>query len=181
MQGKDFGVGFEWDVPLLEGYPSTFLKNVAASPGWGYRNNDTPELRDLIPRREYDTWVINGWTTKSEWLAIRTCWSSGIPMMVRGDSTLVDHRNLGTRVVKRLILGRWIPRFSRYLTVGKLNEQYYEHYGAQRERFVPVRHFVDNHWFARRAEVDRKRRGDLRRSWGIDGNSLVFLFAVTLM
>ena len=181
MQGKDFGVGFEWDVPLLEGYPSTFLKNVAARPGWGYRNNDTPELRDLIPRREYDTWVINGWTTKSEWLAIRTCWSSGIPMMVRGDSTLIDHRNVGTRVVKRLILGRWIPRFSRYLTVGKLNEQYYEHYGAQRDRFVPVRHFVDNDWFEGRAKVERDRRKELRSQWGIDADSLVFLFVGKFM
>ena len=181
MQGKDFGVGFEWDVPLLDGYPNSFLKNVAAKPGWGFRNLDTPELRDLIPRRDFDTWVINGWTTKSEWLAIRTCWNSGIPMMVRGDSTLIDRRNLGTRALKRLLLGRWIPRFSRYLTVGRLNEQYYEHYGAQRHRFVPVRHFVDNDWFEGRAKVERARRQVLRSQWGIDASALVFLFVGKFM
>ena len=176
MQGKDFGVGFEWDVPLLDGYPNSFLKNVAAKAGWGFHNVDTPELGDLIPRRDFDTWVINGWTTKSEWLAIRTGWKSGIPMMVRGDSTLIDRRSLGKRVLKRLVLGRWIPRFSRYLTVGKLNEQYYEHYGAQRCRFVPVRHFVDNDWFEGRAKVERERRRVLRSQWGIDEDALVFLF-----
>jgi glycosyltransferase involved in cell wall biosynthesis len=181
IQGKDFGVGFEWDVPLLEGYPSSFLKNVAAKPGWGYRNIDTPELRELIPRRDYNTWVINGWTTKSEWLAIRTCWRSGIPMMVRGDSTLIDRRNFAMRAVKRVVLGRWIPRFSRYLTVGKLNEKYYEHYGAQRDRFVPVRHFVDNDWFEARAKVERDRRKELRSQWGIDADALVFLFVGKFM
>ena len=176
MQGKDFGVGFEWDVPLLDGYPNSFLKNVAAKAGWGFHNVDTPELGDLIPRRDFDTWVINGWTTKSEWLAIRSGWKSGIPMMVRGDSTLIDRRSLGKRVLKRFVLGRWIPRFSRYLTVGKLNEQYYEHYGAQRCRFVPVRHFVDNDWFEGRAKVERDRRQVLRSQWGIDEDALVFLF-----
>src|ERR1700686_1603462 len=30
-----FGVEFDWDVPLLDGYPYSFLKNVADSPGHG--------------------------------------------------------------------------------------------------------------------------------------------------
>ena len=28
-----FGVEFEWDVPVLEGYPYRFLKNVSQRPG----------------------------------------------------------------------------------------------------------------------------------------------------
>lgn len=181
MQGKDFGLTFEWDVPLLEGYPNSFLHNVAAKPGWGYRDTNTPELRDLIPRREFDAWVINGWTTRSEWLAIRACWKARIPMLIRGDSTLIDKRSLLTRIAKRVILGRWIPRFSRYLTVGKLNEKYYEFYGADRTRFVPVRHFVDNDWFSKQAMAARLRRDDLRRDWNIDPDALVFLFAGKLI
>jgi Glycosyltransferase len=181
LQGKDFGLDFEWDTPLLDGYPHTFLKNVATKPGWGFRDTDTPELRDLIPRSDYDAWVINGWTTKSEWLAIRTCWKSNTPMLVRGDSTLIDKRPVTTRVAKRVLLGRWIPRFSRYLTVGTLNESYYEHYGADRERFVPVRHFVDNAWFAQHAKSRRENARQLRASWGIAENAVVFLFAGKLM
>jgi glycosyltransferase involved in cell wall biosynthesis len=181
MQGKDFGMTFEWDVPLLEGYPNSFLRNVAAKPGWGYRDTDTPELRELIPRHDFDAWVINGWTTKSEWLAIRTCWKSRIPMLIRGDSTLIDERSLGTRIAKRVILGRWLPRFSRYLTVGRLNEEYYEFYGADPGRFVPVRHFVDNDWFAGQAAQARTQREELRRGWNIDPDALVFLFAGKLM
>ena len=181
LQGKDFGLDFEWDVPLLEGYPNSFLENVAAKPGWGFRNTDTPELGDLIPRRDYDVWVINGWTTKSEWLAIRTCWRSHVPMMIRGDSNLMDSRPLGTRIAKRVILGRWIPRFTRYLTVGTLNEQYYEFYGADRSRFVPVRHFVDNEWFASHVAKARDNRAQIRKRWDIEPDGLVFLFAGKLM
>ncbi len=181
LQGKDFGLNFEWDVPLLEGYPHSTLTNVAKKPGWGYADIDTPELGDLISTSDYNTWIINGWTTKSEWLAIRTLARSKIPMMVRGDSTLTDARPFSTRIAKRVILGRWIPRFDRYLTVGKLNEEYYEHYGADRSRFIPVRHFVDNEWFASAVGKERLRRTEIRRAWNIDDNALVFLFAGKLM
>lgn len=181
LQGRDFGVNFEWDVPLLEGYPNSFLRNVATTPGWGFSDTDTPELAELIPQRNFDVWLINGWATKSEWLAVRTCYRSRIPMLIRGDSTLIDHRPLGTRIAKRLVLGKWIPRFTRYLTVGKLNEEYYEFYGADRRRFIPVRHFVDNDWFAAQAGAARARRDEIRASWQIAPDALVFLFAGKLI
>lgn len=176
LQGNGFGVQFEWDAPLLEGYPNSFLVNVA-SPGWGFRALDTPGIKAIIARREFDCWVINGWSTKSEWQAIRACWQFGLPMMIRGDSTLLDRRPLATRIAKRLLLGRWIPRFERYLTVGQLNAEYYEHYGADPARFVPVLHFVDNDWFARVAGEARGRRTQLKESLGIPPDAFVFLLA----
>lgn len=180
LQGKDFGVRFEWDFPLLDGYPNTFLENVAR-PGWGFRSLDTPGIRNIIASGAHDCWVINGWSTKSEWQAIRACWKRRVPMMIRGDSTLLDPRPIHVRVAKRLLLGRWLPRFDRYLTVGELNEKFYEHYGAERARFFPVRHFVDNDWFARNADEERRDRAALRRSMGIAEDAIVFLFAGKLM
>lgn len=104
-----------------------------------------------------------------------------MPTLIRGDSTLIDKRPLPTRIAKRLILGKWIPRFTRYLTVGKLNEEYYEFYGADRSRFVPVRHFIDNDWFASQATDLRQNREALRKAWDIDPDAVVFLFAGKLM
>src|SRR3984893_16556809 len=44
--GAGFGVEFDWDVPLFEGYPYTFLKNVAESPGHArFGGFDTPEIK----------------------------------------------------------------------------------------------------------------------------------------
>src|SRR6266478_9432078 len=40
-----FGIEFDWDVSLLDGYPYRFLKNVAARPGVNsYAGLETPEL-----------------------------------------------------------------------------------------------------------------------------------------
>ncbi len=180
LQGKDFGVRFEWDAPLLEGYPNSFLDNVA-EPGWGFRSLDTPSIKGLIAKREFDVWVINGWSTKAEWQAITACWKSRIPMLIRGDSTLLDRRKLPTRMLKRVWLGRWLPRFDRYLTVGKLNEDYYEFYGADRSKFVPVRHFIDNDWFGSGAALARDNRAALRTAMGIPVDATVFLYAGKLM
>ena len=44
-----FGVKFEWDVPLTEGYPHRWLKNVSVHPGLGsFGGCDTPEIYDIV-------------------------------------------------------------------------------------------------------------------------------------
>src|SRR5215213_5525904 len=30
---KEFGVSFNWDIPLLDGYEYTFVKNISTDPG----------------------------------------------------------------------------------------------------------------------------------------------------
>ena len=174
-QGAGFDVSFQWDVPLLDGYPHAFLQNVAPRPGFNFTGCDTPEVADLIASREFDAWIINGWRVKSEWQAIRACWKHRVPILMRGDSHLLDSRPPHTRIAKRMILGRWIPRFDGYLTVGKLNEQYYRFYGADSSRFFPVRHFVDNERFA--AQAAEANAGELRARWKIAEGATAFLFA----
>ena len=57
-QGAGFGVEFEWDLPLLEGYEHSVLKNVSAIPGvTHYRGCDTPEIYDQLKQREIDVVV----------------------------------------------------------------------------------------------------------------------------
>lgn len=177
QQGIDFGVAFKWDTPLLEGYPNTFLKNVARVPGFHFSGCDTPEIATLINSKKYDAWIINGWKVKSDWQAIKSCWKNEVPMLIRGDSHLLDRKSLLKRIAKRAVLGRWVPRFDRYLTVGKLNEDFYRFYGANPRKFSPVRHFVDNERFAQQARKWRLQRLELRGKWQIRANAVVALFA----
>ena len=177
QQGAGFGVPFEWDVPLLEGYEHEFLPNVARRPGLNFSGCDTPSVRSLIASRRFDVWLVPGWKWKSYWQAMRACWRHRVPMMVRGEANLLDARPLHVRLVKRLILGRWIPRFSAYLTIGRLNEECYRFYGADAARFFPVRYAVDNDFFAREVEALRGRRLELRREWRIPENAFCVVFS----
>lgn len=173
-----FGVAFEWDVPLLEGYRSHFLKNVARSPNvFDHHGCDTPEIAEHIARERYDAFIVHGWYNRSYWQAMRACWRTRTPLLVRGDSQLRTPRRWWRRWLKQLLYRTFIPRFDAYLVVGRRARDYYQAYGADPRRMLPAPHFVDNDFFARSADALRPRREEFRRRWGLRPDALVCLFA----
>src|SRR5439155_13127928 len=55
-----FGVPFEWDVPLLNGYRHQFLRNVARRPNvFDYWGCDTAEVAGVIARDRYDACLVD--------------------------------------------------------------------------------------------------------------------------
>src|SRR5262245_9730975 len=46
---SEFGVPFEWDIPLLDGYEYRWLTNCAARPDVSsFRGCDTPEIANIL-------------------------------------------------------------------------------------------------------------------------------------
>lgn len=173
-----FHVEFEWDVPLLGGYRHQFLANCARRPGTaGYRGCDTPEIPDIIRRERFHSFVVHGWYTRSYWQAMRACWRTGTPLMVRGDSTLLMASGGIKRMARWFIHRRFLPRFDAYLVVGRRARDYYLAYGADPARMEFCPHFVDNEWFSQAAAEARLRRAELRQQWGLSQAAVVFLFA----
>jgi glycosyltransferase involved in cell wall biosynthesis len=172
-----FGVEFDWDVPLLTGYPYTFLKNVAKTPGLGrFAGLDTPEIREIIRSRQYDAVMVNGWNYKSAWQAIRACWKSNVKIMVRSDSHLHGQRSLITRTVKSLAYPRFIRRLDGCVAVGKWSREYFLRYGAHPDRIFTIPHTVDDEALMREAERLRLLRSELREKWGLNPGGIVFAF-----
>jgi glycosyltransferase involved in cell wall biosynthesis len=173
-----FGVEFDWDVPLLTGYQHSFLRNVAYPPGNGrFGGFDTPEIKDIIRRREYDAVLVNGWHYKSAWQAIWACWQSKVRVMVRGDSHLHTPRSILLRLAKSLVYPRFIPRFDACLAVGQWSREYFLHYGALAERIFLVPHAVDTKRMGADSERLQSFRSELRKHWALDANAIVFMFA----
>lgn len=173
-----FGVEFDWDVPLLEGYKYTFLKNVAASPGHGrFGGFDTPEIKEIIRRREYDSVLVNGWHYKSAWQAILACWKSKVKVLVRGDSHLHTPRGIAKRAIKSFTYRRFIPRFDACLAVGQWSREYFLHYGARPERVFLVPHAIDSRRFQVEARCNEVQRPKLRKEKALDENATVFMFS----
>jgi glycosyltransferase involved in cell wall biosynthesis len=176
--GAGFAVEFDWDVPLLAGYPYTFLKNVADSPGHGrFSGFDTPEIKEIIRRREHDAMLVNGWHYKSAWQAIWACWGSKTKVMVRGDSHLHTPRGITKRAVKSFTYRHFIPRFDACLAAGQWSREYFLHYGARPERIFLVPHAIDNKRFQIDAEALEPRRSVIRKEKNLDDNAIVFMFS----
>jgi glycosyltransferase involved in cell wall biosynthesis len=177
-----YGVAFEWDVPLLDGFTSTFLRNVARRPRvdafWGCR---TPELGGVIRDQRFDAFLVHGWNTCSYWQAITACWRTGTPVLVRGDSTLGTPRAGWWRAVKWPLYRAFIPRFDACLVVGARAREYFTHYGAKPARCFDAPHAVDNAFFANSAATWRSSRAALRQAFGLPEDATVFLFAGRLV
>ncbi len=171
-----FGVEFDWDVPLLDGYPHRFLRNVASPPSvTSFKGVDTPEIVGLIRDGRFDAVLVNGWHYKAAWQAFAACWLSRTPVMARGDSHLHTPRRLWKSLAKRIAYRRFIPRFNACLAVGGWSRDYFLAYGAKKERIFLAPHVVDGDWVAR-GRRSREQVAGIRRSLEIPENAFVFLF-----
>jgi glycosyltransferase involved in cell wall biosynthesis len=171
-------VEFDWDGSLLEGYTHRFLHNVANRPSIaGFGGLDTPEIKDIIAREHFDAVMINGWHYKGAWQAMRGCWKTGTPVMVRSDSHLHVTRPLAKRIAKRSFYSWFISKLDACLPVGKWSSDYFLHYGAAPERVFVVPHVVDTDYFDTEAKRLAPQRQTLRARWGLDDSAVVFLFA----
>jgi glycosyltransferase involved in cell wall biosynthesis len=172
-----FGVEFDWDVSLLDGYPHRFLRNVARQPAIaGFGGLDNPEIKNIIANEHFDAVMINGWHYKSAWQAMRACWKTGTPVMVRSDSHLQAERPLAKRIAKRPFYSWFISKLDVCLPVGKWSSDYFLHYGAAPERVFIVPHVVDTDYFESESQRLKPQRDTLRAQWGLD-DAAVFLFA----
>ena len=174
QQGIGFGVQFEWDVPLLDGYPWQLLENRAPSPSlgsfWGCRVRN---LHGVLRSDPPDAALITGWHSSYLLQALWSCRRLGIPTLVRGDSNVLAPRGM----LKTWLQRRLIHRFSAFLAVGELNRRLYEQAGIRPERIFFCPHFIDNERFSAQAEKCRPRRAVLRERWGIPEDATCFLFS----
>ncbi len=177
-----FGIEFDWDIPLLDGYAYQFLNNIAARPSLhAFSGLDTPEIAGLIGSNRYDAMMVNGWHYKSAWQAIRACWKTKTPLMVRGDSHLHTRRPMLKRIAKRPFYSWFIPKLDACLPVGQWSRDYFLHYGAKADRVFIVPHAVDTAYFESQSQKLAAQRETLRAGWGIDASAALFLFGGKLI
>ena len=150
-----FGVEFEWDVPLLQGYPYRFLGNVSRKPGleW-FGGCDCPEIAEILVREGFTHVLLIGWHKKVFWQAFLGAKKAGIKVLSRGDSHLGKQKNPVKILTKEILYRIFLPRFDAHLYVGQKNLEYLRHYGVPEKRLFFSPHFVDNEWWGSRAAAD---------------------------
>ncbi|MBA3341057.1 MAG: glycosyltransferase family 4 protein [Gemmatimonadaceae bacterium] len=176
-----FGHAVTWDVPLLDGYAHVFIPNVAREPGsHHFRGIDNPALVEEIRAWSPDVLLVYGWAFVSH-LRVLRAFHRRVPILFRGDSTLVDHRRPGVAVARRALL-RWVYRHVDVaLYAGTLNRAYYRACGVGERRLVWAPHAVDNARFSADAILREAEARAWRARLGIDDGDTVFLFAGKLM
>lgn len=174
--GVGFNVAFDWDIDLVSGYSHVWLKNKSKSPSLQKFNGcDTPAIVNIIQKGKFDAFLVLGWYTKSMRQAMKACWDTKTPVLVRGDSHLRRQTPFYKKIIKRLVYPRFIRRFSCCLAVGQWSEEYFTHYQAK--KIIRSPHFVNNEWFEQQVEKNRPELAHIQNGWHISAEKTVFLFA----
>jgi glycosyltransferase involved in cell wall biosynthesis len=172
-----FGTTLEWDIPLQEGYAHQFVPNVAERFGpENFRGIKNPSLIAEIEAWGADAVLVYGWYNQSHLRALRH-FKGRIPVLFRGDSTLLDQQVWWRRAMRRVFL-RWVYRHVDVaLAVGSNSGDYFAWCGIPRSRIVIAPHSVDTIRFGDGSSGTDSRADAWRRELGIPADAVVILFA----
>jgi glycosyltransferase involved in cell wall biosynthesis len=174
---QGFGAEVKWDIPLLDGYAHQFVRNVAERAGsHHFRGIRNPSLIDEIEAWRPDAVLIYGWNCHSHLQALRH-FKGRIPVLFRGDSTLLDESSWWRTTLRRGFLGWLYRHVDVAIAVGSNNRDYFAWCGIPVDNIAFAPHSIDTVRFAANAANQENRAQEWRSQLGIDAEAVVFLFA----
>jgi glycosyltransferase involved in cell wall biosynthesis len=180
---KGFGQQLAWDVPLLDGYPSTVLnaEDPKGSPKEQLIHFER-QISALLNQEHFDAVWVHGWAHPFTQAAWRQARSRKIPLMLRGETFLGCVRGGKLRrLAHKLIFSRKFREVSAFLAVGKLNAELYRAYGVESRRIFRAPYVVDNAFFQKRCQEAAPNREKLRAELGLEAGRPVILFCAKLI
>ncbi|HEY3488855.1 MAG TPA: glycosyltransferase [Candidatus Deferrimicrobiaceae bacterium] len=175
-----FGHTFQWDVPLDQGYRWELLPGAEGTSPGSLRHRMSLEPIKKALAGTADVFLRNDYNSPGALLFFYACMARGIPVLYRGDSTLL-HESPGWRSWKRMILGPLFRNGVMVLSVGKLVREYTMDLGAPPDRIVSSPHNVDTPYWEEAASRRRPERDRIREGFGLPPARPVVLFCGKLI
>lgn len=148
---------------LREGRGWTVLKNA------NYRYIFTQNPLEGLERFSPSVLLIYGYNSRNAILSLFWSLKKKIPFLMRTDSNIMDemYKNPLKRWAKKIFLPSLARRASLFLTTGKRNEEFWNYYGAEEEKFLRARYTVEVDYFAMETDRARKKRDEIFKSLSI--------------
>ncbi|HEY2321999.1 MAG TPA: glycosyltransferase family 4 protein [Thermoanaerobaculia bacterium] len=173
---EDMKTTLAWDIDLLQGYRYRFLRNLARDSDAGYLRLINPGIVPALIRGRYDAVIFMfGWGAVTALLGMAACWITRTPFFLYGDSSFPPPERTFRAKVRAWFLRRVFARATGFMTSGKLNGEYYRHYGGDERTFFLLPWAVDNDRFAAASAAG------LRERYGIAPDKVVILFSAKLV
>lgn len=172
-----FEKNFAWDIPLLEGYEYEFVNNRSSKPGSDHFNGiDNPDLIDRVVGWKADAVLIYGWAFKSH-LKLMRFFHGKIPVIFRGDSTLLRKHSTIKNTIRLLFL-KWVYNHVDFaIYVGHQNKSYFKKCGLKSGQLIFGPHAIDNNRFLGFSDDYEIKAAGWRKEVGISQDELVILYA----
>ena len=171
------GAAIQWDVPLLAGYRSEFLRNWSPVPlGNVVFSRINPGVVLRIIRARWDVILIQGYQPISCWLSILAARLSGKRILFRGESCLRCNEGSGWKgVIKRSVLRCVFALSDAVLYSCSGNREFFQFYGCPEEKLSSIPCAVDNLFFRQRRVTDQAEKREIRSNLGIRENIPIVL------
>jgi len=163
-----------WDLPLLDGYPYEWVPNAAQHPGSHHFNGIVnPDIIAKITAFDPDALLVYGWSYRAHLQVLRH-FKGKLPVLFRGDSTLLDQQSFLRTVIRGLLL-RWVYRHVDHAFYTGINsKRYFLAYGLRERQLSFAPHAIDNERFLLSRAGESKQ---LRETLSIGNESVLILFA----
>lgn len=179
---KQFGVDVKWDIPLLEGYESVFLKNYSWKPShtagfFGLMNLGVILRLFRIPKSVI---VVHGWNYCTHFFVILLGKLKGHTICLRCEMPQKQEvLKTGLKMsIKRVLLKYLIfPRVNYFLYIGSQNRLFYKSYGISDDQLVFCPYSVDDKRFRKENLELQPVINQLKEKLGIPANDKVILYS----
>lgn len=175
---KGFGVDVKWDVPLLGGYKHVFLPALWNRDRIGFWRPFAYGLRRHLRRGRFDALWIHGYANQANLRALAIAKAIGLKVLLRGESHLHSSGGSFAKLAVKQIVSRGLFRLiDGFLAIGKLNREFYSHFGVPERRIFLMPYAVDNNFFQAKAAEALTAREALRADLGWAEARPIILYA----
>ncbi len=149
---KGFGKKIKWDIPLLEGYKSVFIKNNSWKPSIhkGFFGLMNFKVVSMLYKEPKSVIIVHGWAYFTHILTIVFGKLLGHKVCLRAETPLNQElqKNKTVTFFKHIYL-RFLFAFTQnFLYVGKQNRMFYKALGIKEEKMLFAPYCVDNKRFS---------------------------------
>ncbi|MHB8302644.1 MAG: glycosyltransferase family 4 protein [Acidobacteriaceae bacterium] len=135
-----------------------------------------------LQRGNFDVLWVYGYATLNSWIAMAAAKMLRIPVLLRTDSTLIDHPRGRARLALKQLFFRVLGHFTfGVLSVGQRNTEYWRHHLGADVPVFPLPYAVDNRFFQERCHFASLTREQLRSELHFSAGRPVVLFASKLL
>jgi glycosyltransferase involved in cell wall biosynthesis len=180
---KGFGKSIQWDVPLLEGYKSVYLKNYSSSKAMDCRFGDALNygVWKVLRKSQSPIVLINSWTYGSDLIVIFTAWIFGKKVWLRAESPLNQElqKKGWKQKIKHFVLKNVLFKFfiSKFLYIGTQNKKFYNYMGVSDAKLLYTPYAVDNKKFDKQHQFLATQKDKIKTELAIPIASKVILYS----
>jgi glycosyltransferase involved in cell wall biosynthesis len=176
----EFGASLQWDVPLLDGYSWSQIRNrgSGADSFFGLLN---PGLWNLVRSGDFDAVLCyTGYRNVTFWIGCLAARLSKTVFLFGTDTTTLTPRDgrAWKASLKKLVWPRLFRLADQVIVPSSGSRDLMASLGIPSEQVTLTPYSVDNEWWMRRSsQVDR---AVIRKSWGVGPDARVILFCAKL-